>query len=107
MPGAIEVGGDVSAAAVALAGLLLVFLGSISTTFDSYARQEQGAVRGRYQRRAWLAFAGFFFAILATAFGISGKLFHQECAAVAGIACLAIALVVSLLAALFSAMEIR
>jgi hypothetical protein len=107
MAGAIEVGGDVSAAAVALAGLLLVFLGYLSTTFDSYARQEQGAVRARYQRRAWLAFAGFTFAILATAFGIAGKLFHQECLAIVGITCLAIALVVSLLAALFSAMEIR
>jgi uncharacterized membrane protein YhaH (DUF805 family) len=107
MPGAIEVGGDVSAAAVALAGLLLVFLGSISTTYDSYAKQEQGAVRGRYQRRAWLAFGGFAFAILATAFGIAGKVFHQECSAIAGIGCLAVALAVSLLAALFSAMEIR
>jgi hypothetical protein len=61
----------VSAAAAALAGLLLVFLGAISTTFDGYERQEQGAVRGRYQRRAWLAFVGFIFAILAAAAGIA------------------------------------
>jgi uncharacterized membrane protein YhaH (DUF805 family) len=107
MAGAIEVGGDVSAAAAALAGLLLVFIGSISTTFDSYAKQEQGAVRGRYQRRVWFAFVGFIFAILATAFGIAGKSLHQECIATAAIACLVISLAVSLFAALFSAMEIR
>jgi hypothetical protein len=107
MGGAIEVGGDVSAAATALAGLLLVFLGSISTTFDGYQKTEQGAVRGRYQRRAWIAFAGFVFAILAAAGGIAGKTFHQECIAAVALACLVIALAVSLLAALFSALEIR
>jgi uncharacterized membrane protein YhaH (DUF805 family) len=107
MGGAVEVGGDVSAAAAALAGLLLVFLGSLSTTFDGYQKQEQGTVRGRYQRRAWVAFIGFIFAILAAAGGIAGKALHQECIAIAAITCLVIALAVSLLAALFSAMELR
>jgi ABC-type dipeptide/oligopeptide/nickel transport system permease subunit len=107
MPGAIEVGGDVSAAAAALAGLLLVFIGAISTTFDGYERQEQGTVRSRYQRRTWFAFAGFLFAILAAAAGIAAKAFHQECVAVAGMVCLVIALGVSLIVGFLSAMELR
>ena len=86
MAGAIEVGGDVSAAAAALAGLLLVFLGGLSTAFDSYEKAEQGAVCWRYQRRAWFAVIGFALAILAAGLGISGKWLHQEGLAVAGIA---------------------
>ncbi|MBV5271133.1 MAG: hypothetical protein JZU55_16055, partial [Afipia sp.] len=67
MPSAVELGGDISAAATSLAGLLLVFLGAISTTFDTYQAQEKNAVRGRYQRRAWFAFTGFVLALLAAA----------------------------------------
>jgi uncharacterized membrane protein len=107
MPGIIEVGGDISAAAAALAGLLLVFLGALAVAFEGYQPQERNPIRSRYQRRAWLAFIGFLFAILATAAGIVGKAFHQECLAIIGMVCLAIALIVSLLVALFSALEIR
>ena len=107
MAGAIEVGGDVSAAASALAGLLLVYLGSLSTAFDTYQKAEQGPVRGRYQRRVWFAFLGFPFAVLAAGLGISGKWLHQECVAIASIGCLGLALVWSLFVALFSALEIK
>ena len=107
MASAIELGGDISAAAVALAGLLLVFMGAISASFDSYEKQEQGAVRARYQRRAWFAFIGFVLAILATALGLTGKWLHQEYAAISSIVCLALALVWSLLAAFFSVREIK
>lgn len=107
MPGIIEVGGDVSAAAAAMAGLLLVFIGAISTTFDGYEKQEQGAVRSRYQRRVWFAFVGFLFAILAASAGIASKALHQECIAVVGMVCLVAALAISLIVGLLSAMELR
>ena len=51
--------GDIIGSGVALAGLILVFLGAISTSFNSYQKQEQNSVRGRYQKRAWFAFVGF------------------------------------------------
>jgi hypothetical protein len=76
--GVIEVGGDISAASAALAGLLLVFLGALAVAFEGFQPQERNPVRGRYQRRAWLAFVGFLFAIVATAAGIAGKAFHQS-----------------------------
>jgi hypothetical protein len=107
MAGLVEVGGDISAAATALAGLLLVFLGAIAVAFDGYQPQERNPVRGRYQRRAWLGFVGFTFAIFAAATGIAGKAFHQECVALIAMICLAVALLMSLLIALFSALEIR
>jgi len=107
MSGVVEVGGDIYAAATALAGLLLVFLGAIAVAFEGYQPQERNPIRGRYQRRAWLAFVGFIFAILAATTGIAGKAFHQECVAMIGMVCLAVALLISLLVALFSALEIR
>jgi hypothetical protein len=56
IPSAVEVSGDVVSASTALAGLILVFLGATSTSYDSYQATERGAVRSRYQRRAWFAF---------------------------------------------------
>jgi hypothetical protein len=64
MPSAISVAGDGAASATVLAGLILVFLGAIATSCDSYAKQEQGAIRGRYQRHAWFTFVGFVLALL-------------------------------------------
>ena len=71
--GALRVAGDVATAAVALAGLILVFIGTISTSFDSYQKTEQNAVRARYQRRAWFSFVGFVLAIISAALAILGK----------------------------------
>ena len=64
MPSAISVAGDGAASATVLAGLILVFLGAIATSCNSYAKQEQGAIRGRYQRHAWFTFVGFVLALL-------------------------------------------
>ena len=103
----IEVGGDIAAAAAALAGLLLVFLGAMAVAYEGYQPQERNTIRGRYQRRAWLAFVEFVFAIVAAATGIAAKAFHQECAAIIGMTCLVVALIASLLVALFSVLEIH
>lgn len=83
------------------------FLGAIAVAFEGYQPQERNPIRGRNQRRSWLAFVGFVFSISAAAAGIAGKAFHQECVAIIGMVCLVVALTVSLLVALFSALEIR
>jgi uncharacterized membrane protein len=57
-------------AATALAGLILVFLGAISASFASYHKQEQAAVRARFQTRAWIAFVGFTLALLSAALAL-------------------------------------
>ncbi len=107
MSGAGGVAGDVAQSAVALAGLLLVFLGFISTSFDTYQKTEQATVRGRYQRRAWFAFVGFVLALASAGSAISAKLLSNECAALAAVVLIAIALAFALLAALFAVLDIK
>jgi hypothetical protein len=107
MPSALGVAGDVTGAATALAGLILVFLGAISTSFDSYQKTEQSAVRGRYQRRAWFAFIGFSLAILAALLALLAQWFSQACLALTAVALLAVAMIWTILAALSSVREIK
>jgi len=105
--GALGVAGDVATAAVALAGLILVFLGTLSTSFDSYQKTEQNAVRGKYQRRAWFSFVGFVLALLSAGLAISGKWLAIQCAALAGVVILFLSLLWVLVAALLLVMEIK
>jgi|GEM_PF-1343813 len=105
--GAISVAGDVAAASVALAGLILVFLGSISTAYDAYTKQEQPAVRSKYQRRAWFALIGFVLALSASFFAILGKWHGVHSAAQVSIWLLFVALVWVLLVAVIAVIEIR
>jgi hypothetical protein len=104
---ALRVAGDVATASVALAGLILVFLGTISTAFDSYQKSEQSAVRGKYQRRAWFAFVGFVLALISGGLAIAGKWLDLECAALAGTVILFVALFWVLVASVFVVMEIK
>lgn len=98
---------EVVASATALAGLILVFLGAIGTAFDSYQKQEQNAVRTRYQRRAWFAFVGFALALLSTCLGLVAKWLGNECAALAALVLLGVSLIWVLFAALSAVREIR
>lgn len=107
MPSAIGVSAEVMGSATALAGLVLVFLGAISGSFDSYQKTEQNAVRGRYSRRAWFAFVGFVLALLSAALALIGKWWAFECAALASIVLLLAALIWVLIAALSSVREIK
>lgn len=54
--GALGVAGGVETAAVALTGLVLVFLGALTASFESYVPQEKRSMRGRFQLRAWFSF---------------------------------------------------
>jgi hypothetical protein len=107
MPSALPVAGDIATAAAALAGLVLVFLGAIASTFTSYQKQEQAAVRGRLQLRAWLAFVGFVLALLATASALAGKWLGHECTALVALALLFVALIWVTFAALSAVREIK
>jgi hypothetical protein len=107
MAEAIEVASDVVAGSAALAGLILVYLGALSSSYASFDAQQRPSVRGRYQTRAWLAFVGFVIAILAAAFALIGKWQHVGCLAAAAIVLLIIALVWSAWIALATVREIR
>lgn len=56
----------------ALAGLVLVFLGALLTSFDGYDAEGQSAVRRKYQRRARLALSGFIAALGSATLALAG-----------------------------------
>lgn len=77
----IAVAGEVVTAGTALAGFILIYIGSLVTSFS--ARQpggERNAVRIAFLARAWIAFVGFFLALLAAALAIISKWISSPCA---------------------------
>jgi lysylphosphatidylglycerol synthetase-like protein (DUF2156 family) len=107
LPNALEMSGDVAAAATALAGLMLVFIGFVATSFESYQKQEQQTVRARFQFRVWIAFVGFVLSLLSAALALSAKGFQIECMATSAYAMLLLAFVFAFLGALSAARGIR
>ena len=104
---AVSVAGDLVAAATALAGLVLVFLGGIATSFDRYDKQQQASVRGSYQRRAWFAFVGFVLALSSAALALAARGFSNACVAVTAAALLMFAFVWVIVAAIVAVRDIR
>jgi len=87
IPSAMEVSGDVVAAAATLGGLVLVFLGATFASYESYDPIQRGReLRARYRFRAWFIFIGFALAILAALSALLGKWLHYDCLAIAGLA---------------------
>ncbi len=64
-----QLAGHVISAGTALAGLILVFLGSVFTAYDGFCKTEQTSVRSHYRVRACIAFLGFLAAVAAAGFG--------------------------------------
>ena len=69
----LEMASDIIGAGTALAGLILVFLGSVSNGFEAYATQERRSVVKKYQRRSWSAFIAFVLALGAAFLGLLSK----------------------------------
>ena len=78
MDGAI-VSGEVVTAGTALAGLILIYIGSLVTAFGSYQPTEQKSVRMKFLARAWMSFVGFFLALLSGALAVLGKWLPNPC----------------------------
>ena len=64
---------EVASASTALAGLLLVYLGSLATSYGSFTPQERRAVRKSHYTRGWTAFCGMVICLLAAAAAIAAK----------------------------------
>jgi hypothetical protein len=94
MAGALEVSGDIAAAATALSGLLLVFLGSIAASYDSFDAESKPFVRARYKGRAIRAAVGFFATLVAVVTAIIGKWLANECLVVLSVVALFVSLAV-------------
>jgi hypothetical protein len=103
-----EVSGDLVTAAATLAGLVLVFLGATSTSYESYAPVLRDArIRTRYRRRGWFGFTGFALSLLSAFLALIGKWLHQEWCAFAALVLFTVALLLVLVAAVLSVRDIR
>jgi hypothetical protein len=98
---------QVLTASTALAGLLLVVLGAVTSSYESYSPQFRPDVRGRFLRRGWFAFAGFAVSLL-SALSALAYYWHESTYLIgASAALLVLGLIIALLAALISVMDIR
>lgn len=103
----VNLAGDVIAAGAALAGLLLVYIGSVATSFGGFEKAQQASVKGAHQLRAWLGFVGFMFALVASGLGIIGKWLNHGPTSAAAVIFLALTLLWVAGAALQTTRDIR
>ena len=69
----LEMASDVIAGSTTFAGLIIVYLGSVSTAYGGYSKVEQRTVRPQFRRRASFACAGIVLAGLAALLALLGK----------------------------------
>ena len=102
----VSASGDLASAATALGGLLLVFIGSVSTGYGAYDATQQAAVRRGFLLRGLLAFLGFLLSLSAAVLALAGKVTERECLVIASSACLGLALLSVLAAAVVSIIDL-
>lgn len=102
----LEISGDVAAASAAFAGLVLVFFGASTASFDSYSEDQKNSVRWIYRRRAWPALAALFAALLSCGFSLYAKAASVCWSAVAGVCLLAFVGIAISLSAILAVVEI-
>jgi hypothetical protein len=90
----------------ALAGLVLVFLGAISTAFDSYGRVDRNSARQKYRPRARLALGGFGSSLCAAALALGAHWGHPCTLLYSALVLLTLAFVLVSWAAYLSVAEI-
>jgi hypothetical protein len=105
--GVLPLAGDIVAASATLAGFLLVYLGGVATEYSSFSPIAKARVRGSFQSRAWFAAFAIIFSLSACSAAALAK--WQAWDLVAGISLIlfAITLFLSILSAVFMALEIK
>lgn len=103
----LEMASDIIGAGTAMAGLILVFLGSVSNGFEAYAPQERRAVVKKYQRRSWAAFIAFSLALGAAFLGLLSKWLQVICLTSAGLVLLILSFVAVVAIGLVEVREIK
>jgi hypothetical protein len=104
--GILNLTADVIAAGTALAGLILVYLGSVVAGYERFEKPQQPSVRPTYKRRAWFAVAGIVFSIGASGTAVLGKWLANVDLAGASVVILALALIWALITAFLIASEV-
>ena len=73
MTGPLEVSGDIAAASTALSGLFMVYMGTVSATYETFDAESKDTVKGKFRRRALCGLAGLTFALIAALAALAGK----------------------------------
>lgn len=102
-----QLAGQVISAGTALAGLILVFLGSVFTGYDSYKKTEKPAVKSKFLRRASVAFLGFLAAVAAAGCGFVSVLGMVDVSIIVPILLLAASLVCMLVVAGLAILDMK
>jgi hypothetical protein len=68
---------EVFAGATALAGLILVFLGAVFTSYDSYQPDQQADVAAKYKNRALISLIGFLSALVSASLALGAHWFPR------------------------------
>ena len=85
----------------ALAGLILVFLGTIVGQYDSFDTPSKNRVKVQFRNRALIAFLGLASAVATAAFGFSYNFFSYDWLICVALACLIVALLALVVSAIF------
>lgn len=104
---AISVAGETVSAAAALAGLLLVYLGSLTAGYSSFEAVEKRSVKSRYLTRAWFAFSALLIALISAALGVLGKWLPCEPISDAAVIILFVAFASAIFTAYLTVQEIQ
>jgi hypothetical protein len=102
-----EIAGDIVAAGSAIAGLMLVYMGSLSTGYSGFDPVAMGKAKNAYRRRIWFAFAGVLFTVFAVGLALFGKWQGVPCAITASLGLLLLGLLWVVIAAIETALEIK
>jgi hypothetical protein len=99
-------GGDIIAAGTALAGLIVIYLGTVISEYGSFSTEAQSAVRGKFLPRAWFCLLGIVFAIATSGVAILRKWLGSGSLVGAAAILLSLALLWSVIVAILLAVEI-
>jgi hypothetical protein len=102
-----EIAGDIVAAGTALGGLLLVFIGVVTTAFQSYDSEAKAAVKGAFQRRGILGLVGFLLSLAAAACALAGKSTGSPCLVAISVALLGVTFLTISAAAIWTVLDIK
>jgi hypothetical protein len=107
MEDATHVADQVLTASTALAGLLLVFLSNAVSGFEGFDPTARRAVRARFRRRGWLGFAALTAALISALLSLLYYWDKNTTTIIVSAELLILSLILGLIAALLTALDIR
>jgi hypothetical protein len=90
-----------------LAGLLLVFLGILFTSYESYDAVQKASVRSKYKTRAIVVFFGFLASLIAASSSLLSNWMFQELMIIVGVCALAISFILLIWTAITALGDIK